>query len=267
MLNIVVAIKKWCDRWAGYRGRIHCDNLNSVLALQTGRARNGFMQSCAGRFTSSLPGMISHSFPLTARVPPWSELMPCLGSPWVNLTVAECGRTRFSNIPTIYILLTPYFTSAIIFDWPCPSLPDLTTTFYALSYLCRSTTPHNLSWPTTVPGVPPRHSSQQKTALVALHRPLRDLHPTRCPCFPRVLALFVEFLLRFSHSEVRHQHASQRSPLPPAAWSLHSCFYSLQSPFHYQSPSSYCPPSSVPCPPGYPGLAQTPGFCLQGVHV
>ena len=23
-----------CDRWAGYRGRIHCDNLNSVLALQ-----------------------------------------------------------------------------------------------------------------------------------------------------------------------------------------------------------------------------------------
>ena len=47
MLNIVVAIKTWCDRWAGYRVRIHCDNLNSVLALQTGRARNGFMQSCA----------------------------------------------------------------------------------------------------------------------------------------------------------------------------------------------------------------------------
>ena len=47
MLNIVVAIKLWCEQWSGYRVRIHCDNLNAVLVLQTGRSRDSFMQACA----------------------------------------------------------------------------------------------------------------------------------------------------------------------------------------------------------------------------
>ena len=47
LLNIVVAVKLWADSWGGHRVRIDCDNMNSVLALQTGRARDPFMQHCA----------------------------------------------------------------------------------------------------------------------------------------------------------------------------------------------------------------------------
>ena len=47
MLNIVVALKVWAHSWEGYRVRIHCDNMNSVLVLQTGRARDPYMQNCA----------------------------------------------------------------------------------------------------------------------------------------------------------------------------------------------------------------------------
>ena len=47
LLNIVVAIKVWGEAWAGHRVRITCDNMNSVLALQSGRTRDRFMQHCA----------------------------------------------------------------------------------------------------------------------------------------------------------------------------------------------------------------------------
>ena len=47
MLNIVVAVKVWRARWAGWTVQIFCDNLNSVHALQSGKSRDSFMRSCA----------------------------------------------------------------------------------------------------------------------------------------------------------------------------------------------------------------------------
>ena len=47
MLNIVVAVKLWWPKWSGYKVRIYCDNMNSVLALQSSRARDPYMQACA----------------------------------------------------------------------------------------------------------------------------------------------------------------------------------------------------------------------------
>ena len=46
MLNIVVALKVWRGHWAGKRVRIEGDNLNTCLALQTGRFRDPFLQHC-----------------------------------------------------------------------------------------------------------------------------------------------------------------------------------------------------------------------------
>ena len=47
LLNVVVALKMWSDRWAGWTVQIYCDNLNSVYVLQSGRSRDSFMQACA----------------------------------------------------------------------------------------------------------------------------------------------------------------------------------------------------------------------------
>ena len=47
LLNIVVAVKVWRERWAGWTVQIYCDNMNSVLVLQSGRSRDLFMRECA----------------------------------------------------------------------------------------------------------------------------------------------------------------------------------------------------------------------------
>ena len=47
LLNIVVAIKMWRVRWAGWTVQVFCDNLNSVHVLQSGRSRDHFMRACA----------------------------------------------------------------------------------------------------------------------------------------------------------------------------------------------------------------------------
>ena len=47
LLNIVVAVKVWRERWAGWSVQIYCDNLNSVFVLQSGRSRDLFMRECA----------------------------------------------------------------------------------------------------------------------------------------------------------------------------------------------------------------------------
>ena len=47
LLNIVVAVKVWASHWRHRRVKIHCDNSNAVLAVQTGRSRDAFMQGCA----------------------------------------------------------------------------------------------------------------------------------------------------------------------------------------------------------------------------
>ena len=47
LLNIVVAVKVWGDRWSGWTVQIYCDNANSVFVLQTGRSRDLFMRGCA----------------------------------------------------------------------------------------------------------------------------------------------------------------------------------------------------------------------------
>ena len=46
MLNIVVAVKVWARQWSGRRVRIQCDNTNACIAIQTGRSRDAYMQSC-----------------------------------------------------------------------------------------------------------------------------------------------------------------------------------------------------------------------------
>ena len=44
LLNIVVALKLWAHRWRGKVIRIYCDNMNSCMAVQSGRSRVPFMQ-------------------------------------------------------------------------------------------------------------------------------------------------------------------------------------------------------------------------------
>ena len=46
LLNIVVAIKVWADKWRGKKVKVHCDNSNACLAMQTGRSRDNFVQKC-----------------------------------------------------------------------------------------------------------------------------------------------------------------------------------------------------------------------------
>ena len=46
LLNIVVAIKVWAPEWSGQRVRVFCDNTNAVLAAQTGRSRDPYVQQC-----------------------------------------------------------------------------------------------------------------------------------------------------------------------------------------------------------------------------
>ena len=46
LLNVVVALKVWCEQWRGHRVRIVTDNMNACLAMQTGRSRDGFVQNC-----------------------------------------------------------------------------------------------------------------------------------------------------------------------------------------------------------------------------
>ena len=45
LLNIVVALRMWISKWGGQKLQIYCDNMNSCMALQTGRSRDPFMQS------------------------------------------------------------------------------------------------------------------------------------------------------------------------------------------------------------------------------
>ena len=47
LLNIVVAIKVWRERWSGWTVQVYCDNLNSVFVIQTGKSRDLFMRACA----------------------------------------------------------------------------------------------------------------------------------------------------------------------------------------------------------------------------
>ena len=47
LLNVVVAMKVWGQSWRGQRVRVTCDNMNAVLAIHTGRTRDGYMQHCA----------------------------------------------------------------------------------------------------------------------------------------------------------------------------------------------------------------------------
>ena len=47
LLNVVVALKVWCEAWKGQKVQVACDNSNACLAVQTGRSRDPFMQHCA----------------------------------------------------------------------------------------------------------------------------------------------------------------------------------------------------------------------------
>ena len=46
MLNTMVAVRLWAPVWSGCKLQVFCDNMNTCVALQTGRSRDKFMQSC-----------------------------------------------------------------------------------------------------------------------------------------------------------------------------------------------------------------------------
>ena len=46
MLNVVVALRMWAPLWEGHKIQIYCDNMNTCIALQTGRSKDTFMQAC-----------------------------------------------------------------------------------------------------------------------------------------------------------------------------------------------------------------------------
>jgi hypothetical protein len=45
-LTVVVAVKLWGCLWKGKKILIYCDNLATVISLNSGRSRDGFLQSC-----------------------------------------------------------------------------------------------------------------------------------------------------------------------------------------------------------------------------
>ena len=48
MLNIVVASKIWPSHWKNKKVQIHCDNMAVVQVLNTGKARDSILATCAG---------------------------------------------------------------------------------------------------------------------------------------------------------------------------------------------------------------------------
>ena len=46
MLNIVVALRLWASKWKGQKLQVYCDNMIACLALQNGRSKDTFLQSC-----------------------------------------------------------------------------------------------------------------------------------------------------------------------------------------------------------------------------
>ena len=46
LLNIVMSLKVWGSIWRGQRVKVLCDNTNACLAIQTGRAKDPYMQHC-----------------------------------------------------------------------------------------------------------------------------------------------------------------------------------------------------------------------------
>ena len=46
LLNVVVALKVWRSTWRGRRVRVACDNTNACLAINSGRSRDPYIQSC-----------------------------------------------------------------------------------------------------------------------------------------------------------------------------------------------------------------------------
>jgi len=47
MINVVVAVKLFKDKWQHRRITVHCDNMACVNVLQTGRGRDPFLLQCA----------------------------------------------------------------------------------------------------------------------------------------------------------------------------------------------------------------------------
>ena len=46
LLNVVVALKVWRGGWRGRRVRVACDNTNACLAINSGRSKDPYIQSC-----------------------------------------------------------------------------------------------------------------------------------------------------------------------------------------------------------------------------
>ena len=47
MLNIIVASKIWAGHWRDRKIQIHCDNMDMVQVLNTGRTRDPILATCA----------------------------------------------------------------------------------------------------------------------------------------------------------------------------------------------------------------------------
>lgn len=46
LLTVVVAVKLWGNRWQGKRIMIYCDNMTSVVVINSGASRHPFLQNC-----------------------------------------------------------------------------------------------------------------------------------------------------------------------------------------------------------------------------
>lgn len=58
-LTLVACVKLWADKCEGNKVLINCDNLSTVLAVNSGRSKNKFMQTCLREFTSVLIAVVS----------------------------------------------------------------------------------------------------------------------------------------------------------------------------------------------------------------
>ena len=46
MLNVLIALRLWAKDWAGSSVTLHCDNLAVVLAVNSGKTRDKFLNAC-----------------------------------------------------------------------------------------------------------------------------------------------------------------------------------------------------------------------------
>ena len=115
MLAVTVSIKLWSEDLRGLRILVRTDNLNTELAINTGRSRVPFIQSCLRDlwFYASL-----HDFELQAlHIPGYANIIADALSRWDSHP--EFRDTFYTAASLHYDTLTEYTCHSDLFHFDC----------------------------------------------------------------------------------------------------------------------------------------------------